>query len=209
MKLLVHSQTSTVQPLKFGNRCAISSPILFGMWSYIPAGIKVNSVSEGAHEPLLTGVKNRQVCHFIITVFLESFISFILVRYLSVKSLWLVWSLNLRVPDLQMGCRDLTSWPGAPTLQWRHNEGDGVSNRLRLDCLTFCSSVDQRKHQSSTSLVLVRGIHRSQVDSPHKGPVTRKMFPCDDVIRARNPRYCCPVNVPHSVDSQRRVGYSP
>ena len=59
----------------------------------------------------------------------------ILVRYLSVKSLWLVWSLNLRVPDLQMGCRDLTSWPGAPTLQWRHNEGDGVSNRLRLDCL--------------------------------------------------------------------------
>ena len=61
MKLLVHSQTSTGQPLKFGNRCAISSLILFGMWSYIPAGIKVNSVSEGAHEPLLTGVKNRQV----------------------------------------------------------------------------------------------------------------------------------------------------
>ena len=26
------------------------------------------------------------------------------------------------------------------------------------------------------------GIHRWPVDSPHKGPVTRKMFPCDDVI---------------------------
>ena len=28
----------------------------------------------------------------------------------------------------------------------------------------------------------VRGIHRSPVNSPHKGPVTRKMFPFDDVI---------------------------
>ena len=44
------------------------------------------------------------------------------------------------------------------------------------------SGVDQRKHQSSASLVFVRGIHRCQVNSPHKGPVTRKMFPFDDVI---------------------------
>ena len=28
----------------------------------------------------------------------------------------------------------------------------------------------------------MRGIHRWQVNSPHKGPVTRKMFPFDDVI---------------------------
>ena len=28
----------------------------------------------------------------------------------------------------------------------------------------------------------MRGIHRSPVNSPHKGPVTRKMFPFDDVI---------------------------
>ena len=47
---------------------------------------------------------------------------------------------------------------------------------------TVCSGADRRKHQSSTSLALVRGIHRSQVDSSHKGPVTRKMFPFDDVI---------------------------
>ena len=44
------------------------------------------------------------------------------------------------------------------------------------------SSVDQRKHQSSASLAFVRGIHRWPVNSPHKGPVTRKMFPFDDVI---------------------------
>ena len=41
---------------------------------------------------------------------------------------------------------------------------------------------DQRKHQSSASLAFVRVIHRWSVNSPHKGPVTHKMFPFDDVI---------------------------
>ena len=45
-----------------------------------------------------------------------------------------------------------------------------------------CSGADQRKHQSSASLAFVRGIHRWPVNSPQKGPVTRKMFPFDDVI---------------------------
>ena len=44
------------------------------------------------------------------------------------------------------------------------------------------SDADQRKHQSSSSLAFVRGIHRGPVNSPHKWPVTRKMFPFDDVI---------------------------
>ena len=44
------------------------------------------------------------------------------------------------------------------------------------------SGADQRKHQSSVSLAFVRGSHRGRVNSPHKWPVTRKMFPFDDVI---------------------------
>ena len=44
------------------------------------------------------------------------------------------------------------------------------------------SDADQRKRQSSASLAFVRGIHRGPVNSPHKWPVTRKMFPFDDVI---------------------------
>ena len=48
--------------------------------------------------------------------------------------------------------------------------------------LTVFSGSDQRKHQSSASSAFVRGIHRSPVDSPHKGPVTRKIVPFDDVI---------------------------
>ena len=47
---------------------------------------------------------------------------------------------------------------------------------------TVCWGVDQRKHQSSASLAFVRGIHRWLLNSPHKGSVTRKMFPSDDVF---------------------------
>ena len=51
---------------------------------------------------------------------------------------------------------------------------------------TVYSGADQRKLQSSASLAFVRGIHRSPVNSPHKGPVTRKMIPLDDVIMWHN-----------------------
>ena len=47
------------------------------------------------------------------------------------------------------------------------------------------SGADQRKHQSSASLAFMRVIHRGPVNSPHKWPVTRKMFPFDDVIMCR------------------------
>ena len=47
---------------------------------------------------------------------------------------------------------------------------------------TAYSDAGQRKHQSSASLAFVRGIHWRPVNSPHKWPVTRKMFPFDDVI---------------------------
>ena len=47
---------------------------------------------------------------------------------------------------------------------------------------TVYSDANQRTHQSSASLAFVRGIHRGPVNSPHKWPVTRKMFPFDDVI---------------------------
>ena len=52
---------------------------------------------------------------------------------------------------------------------------------------TVYSGADQRKHQSSASLTFVRGIHRSPVNSPHKGPVTQIMFPFDDIIMGNLP----------------------
>ena len=46
---------------------------------------------------------------------------------------------------------------------------------------TVYSDADQRRHQSSVSLAFVRGIHRWPGNSPHRWPVTRKMFPFDDM----------------------------
>ena len=51
---------------------------------------------------------------------------------------------------------------------------------------TVCSGEDQRKHERSASLAFVMGIHRWPVNPRHKGPVTRKMFPFDDVIMQRH-----------------------
>ena len=61
------------------------------------------------------------------------------------------------------------------TSLWRHNEHDSISNHQPHHCLL-------NRYFGHKSLAFVRGIHRRPVNSPHKGPVTRKMFPFDDVI---------------------------
>ena len=66
-------------------------------------------------------------------------------------------------------CRNLA-------LQWSHNERYGVSNHRRFECLFNLLFM-----QRSASLAFVREVHRWLMDSPHKGPGTRKMFPFDDV----------------------------
>ena len=53
------------------------------------------------------------------------------------------------------------------------------------------SGVNQRIHQSSASLAFVREIHRGPVNFPHKWPVTRKMFPFDDVIMGLSDAAIC------------------
>ena len=55
------------------------------------------------------------------------------------------------------------------------------TTRLTIVNSTVYSGADQRRHQSSASLAFARWIHRWPVNSPHKWPVTRKMFPFDDV----------------------------
>ena len=68
-------------------------------------------------------------------------------------------------------------------LQWGHNERDGVSNHQPHDCLLNRLFRHRSKKTSSfASLAFVRGIHRWPVNSPHKGPIKRKMFPFDDII---------------------------
>ena len=69
---------------------------------------------------------------------------------------------------------------------WWHGDYSDVmisAMASQITCVSsVCSGADQRKHQSSTSLAFAKGIHRILVDSPHKGQLTRKMFPFDGVI---------------------------
>ena len=57
-----------------------------------------------------------------------------------------------------------------------------ISKVISFNIQYVNSGADQRKHQSSASLAFVWGIHRGPGNSPHTWPVTRKMFPLDDVI---------------------------
>ena len=73
--------------------------------------------------------------------------------------------------------------PRSEALQWRHNGHDGVSNHQLLECL-FNHLFRRRSKRTSKVRVtgLCGGIHRGQVNSRHKVPVTRKMFPSDHLI---------------------------
>ena len=70
-----------------------------------------------------------------------------------------------------------------PTLQWRHNEPDCISNHQPHDCLlNRLFRLSSKKTSKLRVTGLCEGIHRPPVNSPHKWPGTRQMFPFDDVI---------------------------
>ena len=80
--------------------------------------------------------------------------------------------------------------------RWKHHYNDAIMSMMasqitsrRIVYSSIYWGADQRKHQSSASLAFVRGIHQWPVNSPHKGPVTWKMLPLDDVIM------CCMKNI--------------
>ena len=78
---------------------------------------------------------------------------------------------NLQCPQLQQYYSDVIMGAMASHI-----------TSLSIVYSTVYSSADERKHQSSTSLTLVWGIHWWLGNSPHKGPVTQKMFSFDEVI---------------------------
>ena len=74
-----------------------------------------------------------------------------------------------------------------PEIWWHYHDVTMGTMASQITSLTIVYSVvysgtDQRKHQSSTSLAIVWGIHKGPVNSLHKWPGTRKMFPFDDAI---------------------------
>ena len=69
------------------------------------------------------------------------------------------------------------------TLQWRHNECDGVSNYRRLHCLLI---IWFRGISKETSRLRVTGLWAGNSPLTGERPVTWKMFPFDDFIMIRN-----------------------
>ena len=82
-----------------------------------------------------------------------------------------------------VGCSYTSHSHPFQSLQWRHNEHYGVSNYQLYDCLLNRIFRRRSKKTSKRRLIgLCEGNSPVTGDSPHKGPVTRKMFPFDDVI---------------------------
>ena len=74
----------------------------------------------------------------------------------------------------------LIIWHIAYTLHWRHNYHDGVSNHQPHGCILNGLF---RRRSKKTSKLRVIGLCAGNSPGPvNKGPVTRKMFPFDDVI---------------------------
>ena len=73
--------------------------------------------------------------------------------------------------------------PVVASLRWRHNDHAGVSNHQPHGCLL--NRLFRRRWKKTSKLRvtgLCAGNSPGPVNSPHKLPVTRKMFPFDDVI---------------------------
>ena len=68
-------------------------------------------------------------------------------------------------------------------LQWSHNRRDGVSNQQPRHCLLNRLFRSRSKKTSKLRVTgLCVGNSLGPVNSTHKWPVTRKLFPFDDVI---------------------------
>ena len=74
------------------------------------------------------------------------------------------------------------------TSQWARWHLKSPASRLFTQ--PFIQAQIKKKYQSSASQAFVWGVHRWPVNSPHKWPVTRKMFPFDDVIMSLSNVLC-------------------
>ena len=122
------------------------------------------------------GGSNRSIYHILLCI---------IVLWLYYK--FSVYSHLLSTHDLK-GCFNVVSYT-CPNANYVIHYNDAIMGAIasQITSLTIIYSIvysdtNQRKHRSSASLTFVRGNHRGSVNSPHKWPVTRKMFPFPDVI---------------------------
>ena len=127
--------------------------------------------------------------------------SHLLFQFVTITTqLWIAIFLSFHfVPHLLVYIRNngvalwgLPSMCAVVPLHWRHNDHDGISNHQPYGCLLNCLFGRRSK---KTSKLRVTGLcawnSPGPVNSPHKWPVTRKMFPFDDVIMVRGYKSTC------------------
>ena len=104
------------------------------------------------------------------------------VRYLVWLFKGVIWNASQNIsPTYWKMC----SWLSSENLHYTDVTMGAIASQITSLAIVYSTAYSgeyQRKHQSSASLAFVRGIHRGPVNSPHKWPVTRKMYPFDDVI---------------------------
>ena len=124
---------------------------------------------------------NKLLCQYLIISQINS--NALLCMHCRRLCLWNIDQCCQRSAEYPAGCQG-SGWDGR--YHWNHYcdviMAEIASQITSLTVVYLTVYSDQRKHKSSASLAFVRGIHRWPVNSPHKGPVTRKMFPFDDVI---------------------------
>ena len=92
------------------------------------------------------------------------------------------------------------------SLHWRHNDHDRVSNHQPHGCLL--NRLFRRRSKKALELRvtgLCVGNSQGPANSPHKGPVTRKMFQFDDVIMSASMTSCRTIR---QLPSSYRFGHS-
>ena len=103
------------------------------------------------------------------------------------------WNLNQNIAkfiEKIYNCRLFLFWPQCVMYYWWRRYDLHYSDVIMASQITgvsiiystVCSDAHKRYHQNSASLAFVRRIHQWPLNSLHKGPVTPKMFPFDDII---------------------------
>ena len=96
-------------------------------------------------------------------------------EYAAINAVWKVYRIQtIDYSHLFTDTYPLTNWFHQRTLQWRHNDHDSVSNHQPHGCLL--NRLFRRRSKKTSKLCV------TDLCVGNSRPVTRKMFPFDDVI---------------------------
>ena len=128
-----------------------------------------------------------RISRFPLTTFISTYtFAYITLLYVWHLSMYYVY-INIHI-HIYIYIKVSSHYISSHSFHWRDNEHDGVSNHQPHGCLL--NRLFRRRSQKTSKLRvtgLCVGNSLGPVNSPHKGPVTRKMFPFDDVIMLHEP----------------------